>query len=192
MKYFKFLVIFLAILIIPFSVLAEDEENAAGADTEETAETSEDSKKVPIYFFRGEGCSHCAEAEEWFKSIEEEYGSFFEVKDYETWYNEENADLMQQIAELRDETADGVPYIIIGNKSWNGFADDYKNEMLEEIKSVFEQNIDDRYDIMNYLKNSSKKEEKKDSSSDIAALIIIIVVVGLVGFGIFKARQSTN
>jgi len=192
MKYFKFLVIFLAILIIPFSVLAEDEENAAEADIEETAETSEDSKKVPIYFFRGEGCSHCAEAEEWFKSIEEEYGSFFEVKDYETWYNEENADLMQQIAELRDETADGVPYIIIGNKSWNGFADDYKNEMLEEIKSVFEQNIDDRYDIMDYLKNSSKKEEKKDSSSDIAALIIIIVVVGLVGFGIFKARQSTN
>jgi len=184
------LVVMLGFLLLPFSVFAEDNEKTEENNTEATDNVEKE--KVNIYFFRGDGCSHCAEAEEWFDSIKEEYGKYFTIKDYETWYNEENANLMKEVAESRGESADGVPYIIVGNKSWNGFADDYKNEMLEEIKSVFEQNIDDRYDIMDYLKNSSKKEEKKDSSSDIAALIIIIVVVGLVGFGIFKARQSTN
>ena len=95
--------------------------------------------EVVIYFFRGEGCSHCAEAEEWFESIEDEYGDKFVVKDYEVWYDEDNAEYMNRIAESRGEDVTGVPYIIIGNKSWNGFAESYKEEMLREI----ELNIDD-------------------------------------------------
>lgn len=93
--------------------------------------------KVVIYFFRGEGCPHCAEAEEWFDSIQNEYGNMFKVKDYETWYDEENADFMERVAKSRGETASGVPYIIIGDKSWMGFTESYENEMLEEIKTVY-------------------------------------------------------
>ena len=124
MKYFKYLIIlFLAIFIIPFGVFAEEQE-------ENKDENSNESKAVPIYFFKGDGCSHCAEAEEWFESIKEEYGSFFELMEYETWYNEDNAALMEKVATARGESAEGVPYIIVGNKSWNGFADDYKDEIL--------------------------------------------------------------
>ena len=73
MKYFKYLIIlFLEIFIIPFGVFAEEQE-------ENKDENSNESKAVPIYFFKGDGCSHCAEAEEWFESIKEEYGSFFEL-----------------------------------------------------------------------------------------------------------------
>ena len=93
--------------------------------------------KVVIYFFRGEGCPHCAEAEEWFDSIQNEYGNMFKVEDYETWYDEENADFMERVAKSRGETASGVPYIIIGDKSWMGFTESYENEMLEEIKTVY-------------------------------------------------------
>ena len=93
--------------------------------------------RVVIYFFRGEGCPHCAEAEEWFDSIQNEYGNMFKVEDYETWYDEENADFMERVAKSRGETASGVPYIIIGDKSWMGFTESYENEMLEEIKTVY-------------------------------------------------------
>ena len=58
------------ILVLPFSVFAEGEE-----------ETTSSNKEVTLYFFRGEGCSHCAEFESWLEEIEPEYGNLFEVKD---------------------------------------------------------------------------------------------------------------
>ena len=92
--------------------------------------------KAVIYFFRGEGCSHCAEAEAWFKSIEDQYGKMFMVKDYETWYDSDNAELMKKVSKSRKDNANGVPYIIIGDKSWIGFTESYEDEMLSEIKKI--------------------------------------------------------
>ena len=133
MKNFKYLLfLFISLLIIPFGVFAEENNRAR-------ERSSSESKAVPLYFFRGDGCSYCAKAEEWFESIKEEYGSYFEIKDYETWYNKDNAELMNEVAKARGETVNGVPYIIVGNKSWNGFSDDYKEAILSEIKKVFEQ-----------------------------------------------------
>lgn len=175
MKKLKYLVILLiAALIIPFTVHAEGEE----------------SKEVKVYFFRGEGCSHCAEAEAWFQSIEEEYGSYFQIIDYETWYNRENSELMQRVAKARGEKAEGVPYIIIGNQSWNGFTESYGSEMIERIKSEFEKDVKDRYDIIKLLPEMEK--EKDSTGSDILALIIILVVFGGICFGVYKARRKTK
>ena len=179
MKKFKyFIILLIAALIIPFTVYAEGEENT-------------ESKEVNVYFFRGEGCSHCAEAEAWFESIEEEYGSYFKVVDYETWYNKENSELMQQVANARGEQADGVPYIIIGNQSWNGFAQDYAPEMISKIKEEFEKDVADRYDIMTLLPEITKEKES-DTGSDIIALLVILVVFGGICFGVYKARKKTK
>lgn len=179
MKSIKYIVLLLLmILIVPFSVFAEEEKK-------------EDSKEVKVYFFRGEGCSHCAEATEWFKSIEEEYGDRFEIVDYETWYDEDNSELMQKIAKARGEedSATGVPYIIIGDKSWVGFADDYKDEIKSQIDTEYGKEIKDRYDVME-LMGDIKKEDNK--GSDVATLIIVLLIVGGIGFGIYKAREKTN
>lgn len=72
MKKLKYLVVLLiAALIIPFTIQVKAE--------------GEESKEVKVYFFRGEGCSHCQEAEEWFDSVKGEYGDLFTIVDYETW-----------------------------------------------------------------------------------------------------------
>ena len=113
------------------------EKDDSGKIIETKLEKTIDGKTV-VYFFRGEGCSHCAEAEAWFESIKEEYGKYFIIKDYETWYNSKNAELMEEVAKSRGEEANGVPYIIIGDKSWLGFATAYESEMLNEIKRVYE------------------------------------------------------
>ena len=185
MKKFKilFFIALACLLVLPFSVFAEGEE-------EETTATAE-SKEVTVYFFRGEGCSHCAEFEAWLDEIEPEYGELFNVVDYETWYNEDNAALMQKVAETRDEKAEGVPYIIIGNKSWNGFAEDYKNEIIEEIKSLYEKEPDERYDVMKYV-NKKTKKEKSSTGSDVISLIVIVFVALLIVFGIAKARKNSK
>ena len=183
MKNVKYLFLFMAILFLPFVVFADEEAS------------SDESKEAIIYFFRGEGCSHCAEAEEWFKSIEDEYGERFTIKDYETWYDEDNAELMKKVAKARGEEdqATGVPYIIIGDKSWIGFADEYKDEIKEQIDKVYGQDVSERYDILKYVKSGkSAKKEEKSNSSDVVALLCMIVVCGLIIFGIYKARKNTN
>ena len=189
MKKVKLFMIFLAaFFILPFAVYADGEEEN-GEVTSEAVEESQP-KEVKLYFFRGEGCPHCQEAEEWFKSIEEEYGQYFEVVDYETWNNTDNAELMQKVAAARNETAEGVPYILVGNKSWNGFTESYEPEIIEQIKSEYEKSDEDRYDIMKYL--DSDQKEEKSSSSDVVALIIILAVVSGICFGVYKLKQSNE
>lgn len=195
MKKFKYLfVLLVALLILPFAVYAEDEEeNNEATDTEQAEQVTDnnESKEVKVYFFRGEGCPHCQEAEEWFKSIEEEYGSYFELVDYETWNDEDNAELMQKVAKARGEKAEGVPYIIIGDKSWNGFTESYEQEMIDQIKSLFEQDVKDRYDIMTFIKTGKSGKKDKDSN-DTVALLLILLAVGGTCFGVYKLRESNE
>ena len=192
----KYLVIlFAAVLLLPMTVFAVDEEVVA--ENPEATETTgtEDSKEVNLYFFRGEGCPHCEEAEQWFQSIEEEYGSYFKVVDYETWYNEDNAALMQKVAEARGETAEGVPYIIIGDKSWSGFTESYEQEILDQITSVYAQDVSERYDIMKYLDGSAPKKDAKDAdkgANDALVLVLIILIAGGIGFGVNRARNTVK
>ena len=198
MKKIKFLALLLvATLLIPVTVFATDGEPAEEATATEEVTAAEDttaaSNEVNVYFFRGEGCPHCEEAEQWFQSIEAEYGSYFKIVDYETWYNEENADLMEKVAKVRGEEASGVPYIIVGDKSWNGFTEEYGEEILSQIQTVFAQNVDDRYDVMKYLDNPSKAKKDTDKSgNDALVLLLILVICGGLGFGIYKARETAK
>lgn len=187
MKKIKYLFfILLSVLILPLGVFADEDE-----DVVESVE--EASNEVVVYFFRGEGCSHCAEAEAWFESIEEEYGDKFQIQDYETWYNEDNAKLMTQVAAARGEedSATGVPYIIIGDQSWIGFDQAYSTEIISKIEEEYAKTPEERYNIMNHL-DSTAKEEVKTESNDVLKLIVILVVGFGVGFGIYKARKAAE
>ena len=179
------LLLILTLLILPFAVNAEETESSA-------EESSKEVEKVNVYFFRGEGCSYCAAAEEWFDEISDEYGDKFKVVDYETWNSQENMDLMNEVAKARGETADGVPYIIVGNKSWNGFADDYKESIISQIEEEYKLDADSRYDIMQLIDGIGNDDSKKDSTgSDVLFIIISVIILGVVGFGLYKVRQSS-
>jgi len=181
MKKLQFLfVILIGILLIPNVVLAD-----------EVQTTSEENKKVNVYFFHGNGCPHCAEAEEFFKSIESEYGEMFNLVSYEVWYDEDNASLMEDVASARKEDVNGVPYIIIGDQSWQGYASSYNEEITSKIKSEYQTPADTRYDIMNYVDGIHPNTEEKSSyAGDIAVVIAIILVVAGVAGGVWYARKK--
>lgn len=184
MKRLKFILVVLTLfLIIPFGVFA----------TEVEPRDVSESKEVNLYFFHGDGCPHCEDADAWFEEIEDEYGEYFNLVSYEVWYNEENSDLMAAVAEVRGETADGVPYIVIGNQSWSGFSDDYKEDILSKIKSEYDQDPSERYDVMNFvdLVGTSEKEEST-TARDVLILLVLVGVVGAVVAGVVIARNKTN
>lgn len=187
MRKVKFLLIaLLALLIIPFSVFAEEENNNSEA---------EEDNRISVYLFRGEGCPHCAEAEEFFESIEEEYSQYFKVVDYETWKNTDNALLMEKVAEARGEEVGGVPYIIIGNKSWNGYSSEFDDEIKEAIKAEFDTSIEQRYDIMELIDTGSTGDgavfTEKSNTNDAVVLVAILIVLGFIIAGVALARKKT-
>lgn len=186
MKKFRFLLILVvSILVLPLFVNAE---------VKPDVDFDYDSDLVPIYFFRGEGCPHCAEAEEWFASVNDQIKNKAVLVGYETWGNEDNAKLLEQVGEVMKQDVEGVPYIVIGNKSWSGFSKDYENDILETIDKVYNTKKDERYDVLTYVKdlaNGSKKDGKADTGS-IIAIIVMILAAGGIGTGIYFARKSTK
>ena len=184
MKKIKFLfVMLIGILLIPCTVFA--------ADTDTSTDTSTD-EKVNVYFFYGNGCSYCANAEAFFEDLEEDYGDQFNLVMYETWYDEDNADLMQKVADARKEEVEGVPYIIIGNQSWNRYDSSYDDEIISKIESEYKTAADERYDIMNYVDGIDTNTDTSANSyaGDIAVVIAIVLVVAAVGGGIWFARKK--
>ena len=111
----------------------------------------ETKEEVTIYLFWGDGCPHCEEAKTWFNEIEPEYGKYFKIVDFEVWKNEENAKLMQDVANRLKEEADGVPFIVIGDTTYEGFADVYKNKILNTIFSEYEKT--ERVDVIKEIKD---------------------------------------
>lgn len=184
MRKVKFLfVMLIGILLIPYTVLAADD----------TSSDTSSSEKVNVYFFYGNGCGYCANAEAFFDDLKEDYGDQFNLVMYETWYDTDNADLMQKVADVRKEEASGVPYIIIGNQSWNGYDSSYDEEIISKIEAEYKTDPDERYDIMNYVDGidlSDAATSANNYASDIAVVIAIVLVVAAVSGGIWYARKK--
>ena len=111
--------------------------------------------KVNVYVFRGDGCPHCEEFNNYIHSLDN-YEDKIMVQDYEVWNNEKNDEMMKLIALMRKEEngAEGVPYIIIGNKSWFGYSSEMNKEIEDQINKVYNQDVSQRYDVMKeYNKN---------------------------------------
>lgn len=102
--------------------------------------------KVNIYFFWGNGCPHCEEEFKFLKSIETEYGDYFTLNTFEVWYNEENEKLLEQFASKMNDKVTGVPYTIIGTKTFKGFSSKYEDDFLEAIKTQYKDSYDVYFD----------------------------------------------
>lgn len=101
-----------------------------------------DENKVNIYFFWGNGCPHCEEEFKFLKSIETEYGNYFTLNTFEVWYSKDNAKILEQFANAMGDEVSGVPYTIIGNKTFTGFSEKYKEQFLKAIKDQYHNSYD--------------------------------------------------
>lgn len=181
MKKLKSLLLVLLVMMVafPFSVKAEDELPEVGKEP------------VKIYLFRSDSCKYCKAALEWFESIEEEYGDYFDLVDYEV-STEENSLLWSEAAEMMGDTPSGVPYMIVGKYSYpNGFASDslvssssdetMGDQLIERVLEIYES--DDRYDVMVEINN-------KPDYSNIVGVVALVIIAGLVVVTVITRRQS--
>ena len=68
----------------------------------------------------------------------------YQIFSFETWDDEENATLMDDILALLDRENEGTPTVIIGDTVLVGYGDD----MQAEYQSAFEHEKDTDYDVV--------------------------------------------
>ena len=119
-------------------------------------------EKIKVYFFYGNGCPHCASAEQNLLPIIEAYDDV-EVIKYEVWFNNENDELLKKVQEAY-QTKTGVPLIIIGNSYYLGYSPD-KNDSI--INTIDYYRHHDYIDQVSKIKNNDNIKINENFSEEI-------------------------
>lgn len=127
---------------------AEESENSSfkfAKNTEADIKPSKD--KLNIYIFWGDGCPHCKHLAEFLGEKQSEIGYKISLYTFEVWKDKNNLAFLKSFGKFLGESPKGVPYIIIGNKTYSGFS-----ETDEETKQG----------IINLIKTEANKTDKID------------------------------
>lgn len=111
-------------------------------------QSSESRKSVTIYFFWGQGCPHCVKEKPFLEEMKAKYQGL-QVRDYEVWYNKENALFLEKMAKAYGLKAIGVPVTFVDGEAFVGFTDQSKSYLEDALKSCFSRRCIDPMDKMN-------------------------------------------
>lgn len=114
----------------------------------------DDDKKITIYLFRGDGCGYCRAFLTFLNSITDEYGKYFELESYQIFNDTKNSSLMTKVGNFMGDNVTGVPYIIIGDKTFPGYADTYDENIKTAIKDLY--NSKERYDVFEEMEKAQE------------------------------------
>jgi glutaredoxin len=103
---------------------------------------AQDGNPVVIYMFWGEGCPHCAAAKTYFSEIEPKYPEI-EFRYYEIYNSAENQEKFIKMADAYGFEAWGVPTIFIGDRYWEGYAENLEPEIEGVINDCIENGCKD-------------------------------------------------
>ena len=107
--------------------------------TEKDIKSSKD--RVNVYVFWGDGCPHCKHLAQFFDSNKSKLKDKMNLYAFEVWKNSTNLKFMKDFGKFLGETPQGVPYMIIGNKTFSGFAESdekTKDEIINLIKQGYQ------------------------------------------------------
>ena len=194
MKKFLLLIKISLLCFIPVSVNAQEKGysslNLDEALTEEGIDHDfsnyqENNDQAIIYLFRGKGCGYCKKFLTFLNSIVDDYGKYFKVVSYEVWYDQENASLLTKVSNYLGTSAEGVPYIVIGDKVFPGYASSYDEDIKDAIKKQYDSK--NEYDVMKKLSvdsnSNSKTEVKNTKNNSILSVILISIFASIFVIG---------
>ena len=148
----------------------------------------EDDKQAIIYLFRGKGCGYCRRFLTFLNSIVSDYGKYFKVVSYEVWNDSDNKNLMTQVAEFFDKSAKGVPFIVIGDKVFEGYASDYDEEIKKAIKDLYDSN--NKYDVLAEIEKAKGKDVPTQTTGDSGVLwnllFAVLATAGIIGYETYR------
>ena len=139
----KIIVLITVILSISIVVLISNnmKDNDEIKLTDMTEENISYSKeKINIYLFYGEGCPHCEELKNYLNSLDNKEKSYFDIYTFEVWNNSTNQQFMKESAKSLNKEVSGVPFLIIGNKTFEGYSESMNIKIKKAIKTEYKLN----------------------------------------------------
>lgn len=116
--------------------------------------------KIIVYFFYGDGCPHCAKESKFLSKLQNNYPTV-NIKAYEVWNNQENADLMKKVGEKLGIKITGIPLTIVGDKSISGYYNDKTTGL--NITNAIDYSLNNGcQDIVESILNNNVNQELKD------------------------------
>ncbi len=103
---------------------------------------AQSSSAVKIYFFWGDGCPHCANADPFLEGLTQKY-SGVELLKYEVWNVPENRDLMQKMGDKYNFDPQGVPTILLGTQHWVGYSDEIGQDIEKAVAACLSGSCED-------------------------------------------------
>lgn len=100
--------------------------------------------KKNIYIFWGNGCAHCEDLRVFLEDNTNLWKNDYQIFSFETWKDEENAKLMDDVMAFLDRENEGTPTVLIGEEVMVGFGS--SNE--EELKNILENQKNNEYDAI--------------------------------------------
>jgi cytochrome c biogenesis protein CcdA/thiol-disulfide isomerase/thioredoxin len=97
---------------------------------------------VPIYFFWGDGCPHCATEKPFLEELASRYPEV-EIRSYEVWFDQEARQVFLDMTDSLGFEPSGVPVTIIGNRHWTGFHESIKAEIEAYVVSCIQNTCPD-------------------------------------------------
>lgn len=85
---------------------------------------------VTAHFFYGKGCPHCAKEMDFLDRLEDKYPQLV-VEKYEIYYDLNNNILLQKVGAYLRADVGGVPFLVIGDKYYIGYAEGIIAEEIE-------------------------------------------------------------
>ena len=178
------LIALMLLMVLPLSVNAKSSYKTKNLKetlkeeeiTPEFSNYSENSNQITIYLFRGKGCGYCRAFLTFLNSITDEYGKYFKLVSYEVWNDKDNNKLLEEVSNFLGQPAQGVPYIIIGDQVFNGYASAYDEEIKSAITKLYKTNKSDRYDVMKEFEKSKKDSNGTSSKAVIIWNLVFIVI----------------
>lgn len=119
-------------------------------------------KDLNIYLFYGDGCPHCAEEEEWFKTYLEKNKNI-KIHRYEVWYDKDNQEKYSKVHEILNDKSSGIPYLVIGESVISGFDKDLTPERIRNAVEYYS-NVNYKDKVGMYLGVVSESETGQDET----------------------------
>jgi glutaredoxin len=86
---------------------------------------------VNAYLFYGEGCPHCALEKQYLSgSLKNEFPDL-RIFEYEIYRSKTNVELLLKVSEKLGVKVEGVPFLVIGDQHFIGFAESLSPQMIE-------------------------------------------------------------
>lgn len=162
------LILFL-LLIIPTSTLAlsKDYNDYVGKYYD-----IKNDDKVNIYLFYSKICPHCQKEEKYFETLKEKYQDKINIYTYEVTENKTNNEIMKNLKKELKENNQGVPFTIIGSKTFLGYDESFNERIENTIDSYLNENTttDNIYTIPILGKVEAKN----------ASIILIAIILGFI------------